>query len=363
MVMCRAPIPRPSLCPAASRASSRLSRLASGSPMPMTTTLDNRPSGAGVRLRRRTSCSRISPAVRLRTTPFRPLAQNTHPMPQPTCVLMQAVRRGGSWISTHSIMRPSLSLRTSLCVSSEACRCRSTCVARGVNWRANSARRSRGKSDICSNDSARPATSILASIPSILPVIPRIVRGPRPGTTRGRVEARAPFLQQCCAIPELLRCSRIVVVVFGRGARARLEESRRAVQRVPATLAPLTHLLVPRRHDLEVVGADAPPGPSILAQELERVVPVVAQEARDAPEHAEGLDGTGSFGLAHVRGLPAELIENDGDGLFRRLVVAADEHRRPATREVRVHHEGIADGVEGLDEARVGKLALQALQQ
>src|SRR5262249_27407308 len=57
------------------------------------------------RLRRRTNCSRISPAERFRSTPLMPLAQNAHPMPQPTWVLTQAVRRPSSWISTHSTRR------------------------------------------------------------------------------------------------------------------------------------------------------------------------------------------------------------------------------------------------------------------
>ena len=79
-----------------------------------------------VRFRSRTSCSRISPAVRLRTTPLRPLAQKTQPMPQPTCVLMHAVR-AVVFLDQHALDHLVVgSRRTSLCVPSAATRCRST---------------------------------------------------------------------------------------------------------------------------------------------------------------------------------------------------------------------------------------------
>jgi hypothetical protein len=52
-------------------------------------------------------CSTISPLVRLRSTPSRPLAQKTQPIAQPTCVLMQMLRRSPSRKSTHSICPPS----------------------------------------------------------------------------------------------------------------------------------------------------------------------------------------------------------------------------------------------------------------
>ena len=53
-------------------------------------------SSAGSKRASRSICSTISPAVRLRTTPSSPLAQNTQPIAQPTCELMQIVRRGPS---------------------------------------------------------------------------------------------------------------------------------------------------------------------------------------------------------------------------------------------------------------------------
>ncbi len=90
MVTRRAPIPSPSGAVAASRAGSKASRFNRGSPMPMATMCEIRCS-AGSRRRKRSICSMISPLVRLRTHPSRPLAQNVQPMAQPTCELMQTV--------------------------------------------------------------------------------------------------------------------------------------------------------------------------------------------------------------------------------------------------------------------------------
>ncbi len=50
----------------------------------------------------------ISPVVRLRTTPSRPLAQKTQPIAQPTCVLMQMVRRRSVCRSKTHSMRSSI---------------------------------------------------------------------------------------------------------------------------------------------------------------------------------------------------------------------------------------------------------------
>jgi len=38
--------------------------------------------------------------------------------------------------------------------------------------------------------------------------------------------------------------------------------------------------------------------------------PVIPEEARNASQHAEWLNGAGSFDLSHVGDLPAELIED-----------------------------------------------------
>jgi hypothetical protein len=51
-------------------------------------------------------------------------------------------------------------------------------------------------------------------------------------------------------------------------------------------------------------------GVSWLPQQFEGMLPLVADEAGNAPEDTERLDGTGGFHFAHVGGLPAELVEN-----------------------------------------------------
>src|SRR3989344_2891716 len=91
--------------------------------------------------------------------------------------------------------------------------------------------------------------------------------------------------------------------------------------------------------------------------------PLVAEEAGDAPEHAQRLDRAGCFGFAHVGCFPAELIENTAHRRLRRLVVPADEHGWLAALVLRVDHARIADGIEGFDEAYGGKLPLQALHE
>ena len=119
MVTCRAPMPRPSLCAGDVQGLEQVvevgQRLAHAHDDDVRQPLVRRAAGSAAR----TSCSTISPAVRLRTTPSRPLAQKTQPMPQPTCVLMQAVRRSASWISTHSIeLAVVRAAASSLCVPS-----------------------------------------------------------------------------------------------------------------------------------------------------------------------------------------------------------------------------------------------------
>src|SRR5207244_865961 len=101
--------------------------------------------------------------------------------------------------------------------------------------------------------------------------------------------------------------------------------------------------------------------PLRLTQQLESMLPFVAQKTANAPEPAERLDGASGLDFAHVRRLPAELIEDAPDNFLRTLVVAAHEHGRLAVLELRVDEERVTDGIERLDEARAGELALQAL--
>jgi len=91
--------------------------------------------------------------------------------------------------------------------------------------------------------------------------------------------------------------------------------------------------------------------------------PVIPEEARNTPQHAEWLKGAGSFDLSHVGDLPAELIEDVAHDFLRRLIIAAYEHRRLAARELRIDHQRIAHGIESLDKARIRKLALKPFHQ
>src|ERR1035441_1638982 len=77
---------------------------------------------------------------------------------------------------------------------------------------------------------------------------------------------------------------------------------------------------------------------ALLPQQLERMRPLVPQESRDAPQHAQRLNRPCRLHAAHVRGLPAQLIQQPGHGLLRARIVPADKHRRPARLVARVHH-------------------------
>src|SRR3954468_5534068 len=89
-----------------------------------------------------------------------------------------------------------------------------------------------------------------------------------------------------------------------------------------------------------------------LFDELERVGPLVAEEAGDAPEHAERFNRAGGFHAPHVFAFPAELVEDAGDGLLRGRIVAADEHGRPDAPEPGIDHAHAPDGIECLHQAQ-----------
>src|SRR5271167_36032 len=89
-----------------------------------------------------------------------------------------------------------------------------------------------------------------------------------------------------------------------------------------------------------------------LTQQFERVRPVIAKKARDAPEHAQGFDGARSRYAAHICRFPTELILNLAHGLLGCFMIAADEHGWLAALELRIHHAGVADRIEGLHEVR-----------
>ena len=89
--------------------------------------------------------SRISPAVKFRNTPSSPLAQNTHPIAQPTWLLTQIVRRLSSRNNTHSIKPPSDNFNNNFSVPSSAVECVAIVLVNVVNELANSSRKGCGR--------------------------------------------------------------------------------------------------------------------------------------------------------------------------------------------------------------------------
>ena len=91
IVMCRADSPRSSWI--RSIAAHTAASLASGSPMPMNTTLLSRRPAARARRAATTTCSTISPVVRWRSKPAWPVAQKPQPIAQPAWLDTQTVAR------------------------------------------------------------------------------------------------------------------------------------------------------------------------------------------------------------------------------------------------------------------------------
>ena len=91
--------------------------LASGSPIPMNTTLLTRRPPSRARRAARTTCSTISPVVRWRVKPACPVAQNPQPIAQPAWLETHTVARSGYSISTVSMRAPPSSSQRNLTVS------------------------------------------------------------------------------------------------------------------------------------------------------------------------------------------------------------------------------------------------------
>ena len=79
--------------------------------------------------------------------------------------------------------------------------------------------------------------------------------------------------------------------------------------------------------------------------------PIVAKEAGDTPEHTERLNRAGGLSLTHIDRFPTKLSKDSGDGLLRRIVVTAYEHRWLTALELWIHHARVADRIESLDKA------------
>ena len=120
-VIRRAPNPNLSGALNTARAAIRLSKFASGSPIPITTMFSNSNLASflpfsTVLFTNGNACATISHALRLRTNPRIAEAQNLHPHAHPTCVLTHSVLRilpssaDGASSRTHSTKLPSDSL-------------------------------------------------------------------------------------------------------------------------------------------------------------------------------------------------------------------------------------------------------------
>jgi hypothetical protein len=57
-------------------------------------------------------------------------------------------------------------------------------------------------------------------------------------------------------------------------------------------------------------------------EQLESMTQLIAKEDRNTPEHTQRLYRAGGLDPVHVRRLPTELVQDFGDCLFRRVVVA-----------------------------------------
>ena len=163
-VMRRAPMPRPHSALMVRIACVTFAKFASGSPMPMKTTFETRPTPS--RRPRRQTCSTMRPAERLPSSPPMPDAQKRQPTGQPI------------WLDTHAVLRSSVGMRTvsvwrsrrvpamrsapsagaspasghsmrSFCVSSVATWWRMTAPCRPVKRSVSLARASFERSDIC----------------------------------------------------------------------------------------------------------------------------------------------------------------------------------------------------------------------
>ena len=123
----RALMPMPAGSVSAPIALTSRGKLASGSPMPMKTTLETAPCAPAW-----STCATISAAVRLRATPSNPDAQNAHAIPHPIWLETHTVWRSPSRMETASTSSPSCARNSSLAVRPSGVgrrRCRASGVA------------------------------------------------------------------------------------------------------------------------------------------------------------------------------------------------------------------------------------------
>ena len=100
----------------------------------------------------RINCSTISWPCKFRSTPSKPLAQNTQPIAQPTWLLRQTVRRIPSRNRTHSTEPPPASCNNSFSVPSGLVWWRTISVDQNANCSCSCRRTGLGRSVISSID-------------------------------------------------------------------------------------------------------------------------------------------------------------------------------------------------------------------
>src|ERR1043165_7567318 len=91
--------------------------------------------------------------------------------------------------------------------------------------------------------------------------------------------------------------------------------------------------------------------------------PRAAADAVEHPYQAHRLEIAGAVDAADVDHAPAEGRADLADCPLCALIVTANEHVGRAAGELRLEKEGVADGVEGLDDAGAAELALDLLAQ
>src|ERR1043165_2620371 len=101
----------------------------------------------------------------------------------------------------------------------------------------------------------------------------------------------------------------------------------------------------------------------LLVQKLVRVRPRARPDPVHDPRHAHRLEVARAVDAAAVGDAPAEGVADLADDLLRVVVVAAEEHVGRTAGEVRLIEQAVADGVEGLDDARARNLALDLLAE
>src|ERR1017187_3686584 len=97
---------------------------------------------------------------------------------------------------------------------------------------------------------------------------------------------------------------------------------------------------------------------TLSGQHLERMSPLVFQESRDEPEHAQRLDRARCDDSTAIDRLPTELANDLGDLCLRAVVITAQKHTGCSLFKMWIHHEGASDAVECFHHVSLGNQRL-----